>query len=139
MYYHLYTFYYSDKNYLEDSENEEKMAVPSVKAPKSKKDRKKKKEEELEEAQRELERINQGELSDEVDTANKLNADILKTNKTSDSLSKMDVDEPHTEKIKSKSKKKDKKVIFGGVRLSTNTLLPDYYSSIVYSVSLTLQ
>lgn len=98
-----------DKNYLEDSENEEKMAVPSVKAPKSKKDRKKKKEEELEEAQRELERINQGELSDEVDTANKLNADILKTNKTSDSLSKMDVDEPHTEKIKSKSKKKDKK------------------------------
>lgn len=120
MYYQLYTFYYSDKNYLEDSENEEKMAVPSVKAPKSKKDRKKKKEEELEEAQRELERINQGELSDEVDTANKLNADILKTNKTSDSLSKMDVDEPHTEKIKSKSKKKDKKVIFGGVRLSTN-------------------
>jgi len=44
----LIVYNFSDKDILEDLDNDEK-AVPSSKAPKSKKDRKKRKEEELEE------------------------------------------------------------------------------------------
>ena len=85
----------SDDKDLIDSDNEEKMAIPT-KVPKSKKDRKKRKEEELEEAQRELERLNDGE--NDLETVND-------TNKT------MEENESKPQKNKTKASKKDKKVL----------------------------
>ena len=78
-----------------DSDNDEKISVPTK--AKSKKDRKKRKEEELEEAQRELEKLNDGEDDDLVPMH--------------DTKKIMEEHEPKSNKAKTKMSKKDKKVI----------------------------
>ena len=98
---------FSDKEVLEDLDNDEKI-VPTSKAPKSKKDRKKKKEEELEEAQRELERMNIGE--ENLDAATVSNKD------TSEHLTENYIAEQNNKgseqsKPKPKDKKQNKKVV----------------------------
>ena len=85
---------FSDKKDLIESDNDEKIAVPT-KTSKSKKDRKKRKEEELEEAQRELELLNDGEEDPSM---------------VNDKNKEMDKNESKANKSKSKASKKDKKV-----------------------------
>merc|ERR1712240_119842 len=84
-----------DKNDLVDSDNDDKISMPTK--AKSKKDRKKRKEEELEEAQRELEKLNDGEDDDLVPMH--------------DTKKIMEEHEPKSNKAKTKMSKKDKKVI----------------------------
>ena len=76
---------------------------------KSKKDRKKRKEEELEEAQRELEKLNDGEDDDLVPMH--------------DTKKIMEEHEPKSNKAKTKMSKKDKKVIINTWDFLTNDKL----------------
>lgn len=104
---------------MEDSDNEEKIVAPVVKAPKSKKDRKKKKDDDLEEAQRELERMNEDEnnLEEAVSFSSKPTKKEIGKTKSNNSImdSEEEYDDKKESKItkpKSRVNKKDKKVSY---------------------------
>ena len=86
------------------------MILQPVKASKSKKDRKKKKEEELEDAQKEMEMMTLNEGTDEIISTNNKH-ESSKGVKKGDLASEDEI-EAIVVQPKTKSKKKDKKVIF---------------------------
>ena len=103
------------------------MILQPVKASKSKKDRKKKKEEELEDAQREMEIMTLNEGTDEtVSTNNKHEAS--RGGKKGGDLTSEDEIEATVVQPKTKSKKKDKKVIL--IERTIHMILP--FSGNVY-------
>ena len=86
------------------------MILQPVKASKSKKDRKKKKEEELEDAQKEMEMMTLNEGTDEIISTNNKH-EASKGVKKGGDLASDDEIEATVVQPKTKSKKKDKKVI----------------------------
>ena len=86
------------------------MILQPVKASKSKKDRKKKKEEELEDAQREMELMTLNEGTDETVSTNNKHGAPTGGKKGGDIASEDEI-EATVAQPKTKSKKKDKKVI----------------------------